>query len=178
MSIWVVPIVIVILTAIPLMYSLYVRRRIISVDALDTSNAEYKIHWVVKLFILAEICMSLWIMTFYRKGDIGSILFFGGIGLLLLALGLMGLYVCNKAKVKFQGDRLFYCNGFKTSIIDSKNVRNVWAANGFIVIDLGSIPRTGFMHIFSKSYEILAKLQSSSLLENQRQAPIGGRQSR
>ena len=107
------------ITAIPCLYSLYVQKRAADIVNVKTHDAEYRIHCVVKLLILAETGMSLWIIAFSVQQRTGGKLFFGVIGLGFLLLGLAGLYCCYKVKVKFEGEQLSYYDGFKTKIVNN-----------------------------------------------------------
>jgi hypothetical protein len=160
-SVWVSSIVIILFTTVPILYSGYTQKQANLLEPLKTSIAEYRVHWLIKLMLFAEVCMSLWIFITFRRPGIEGILFIGGISLVLLSLGITGLIFCWKAKVRFEGDCLCYYDGLRNTIVDLKKVKNVWAANGYIVIDLGTIPRIVILQIFSGSSEILAKMQNA-----------------
>jgi hypothetical protein len=169
-SAWSIAIIIAVITAIPCIYSNYVQKRSAELIGRDIKDAEYHIHWFLILLTFIGVGMSLAFMGFAIKisRDLGGLIFFGGISVGFFVIGLIGIYECFKSKVKFEGDFLFYYTGFKTITVELKHVKNAWASTGFIVIDVGTIPRIVIPQYFSKSYEIVTRLKDQAIINSEK----------
>jgi hypothetical protein len=83
---------------------------------------------------------------------------FGIVGALFALLSLSGIVDCWCSRVVVAGSRVSYRRIVRETSFDLSDVRNVWTSNGYIVVDLGRIPRIVIPTLFADSGVLLAIL--------------------
>lgn len=157
-----IAIVILIIFCVPVFYCNYVERKAGRIRIVGIEPTEFRVSSLIKILLWAEITMSVLIIVWAWRMGSGGLAFVGTIGMLLLSIGIAGLYYSGKARIALSGEKVTYDNGHSRKVIRLDNIKSIWVASGYLVIDEGVIPRVTIPLIFSGNHKLISMLRFCS----------------
>jgi len=157
-----IAIIILIIFCAPVVYCNYVERKAGRIGISGIEPAEFKVSALIKVLLCAEIALSVLMIVWAWKMGSGGLALVGAVGVILLSIGIAGLYYSGKARIAVSGEKVTYDNGHSRKVVRLDNIKSIWVASGYLVIDEGSIPRVTIPLIFSGNYKLIAMLRFCS----------------
>jgi len=152
--------IISIIVAGPIFYSVYVDRKSRHIVITDIEPIEFRILGWLKVFFLAGLSMPVLFIVWGWRAGWGGFAFIGTIGVIFLSMGIAALYYSVKAKITISSEQLTYFDGRREKVIRLDNIRFVVVANGFLFVhEAATNRRIAIPLYYSGNYKLIAMLR-------------------